>query len=144
MTPRRRYARAPLTPTIQMHNDGAMMLYLPEPPSANRWWRHWRGRMVLSVAARTYKRVVATLAEGSRITPFLKPTPVRVAMHWHRGRKSGDLDKRLGVLLDALQGVAYENDSQIVEISARRDDTPGAHAVVVHVWPLHQEPMEAA
>ena len=29
-----------------------MILRLPEPPSANRWWRKFRNRMVLSPEAR--------------------------------------------------------------------------------------------
>jgi hypothetical protein len=41
------------------------------------------------------------------------------------------LDKRLGVLLDSLQGVAYENDSQIVELHATRSDADPKHPRVV-------------
>jgi crossover junction endodeoxyribonuclease RusA len=123
------------TPVIAPQADGSIGCWLDEPPSANRWWRKFRGRMVLSREAREYKTMVSLLGQMSRATPFPKGTPVRVEMFWHRGRKSGDLDKRLGVLLDALQGVAYENDSQIVEIAARRDDVPYAFAVVVHVRP---------
>jgi crossover junction endodeoxyribonuclease RusA len=126
-------------PVIQQQGD-AIACYLDQPPSANRWWRNVRGRMVLSREAREYKAMVATLAQMSRAKPFPLGTPVRFQMHWHRGRKSGDLDKRLGVLLDALQGVAYENDSQIVEIAATRDDVPYAFAVVVHITPLRSAP----
>lgn len=117
---------------IQQVGD-TIACYLDEPPSANRWWRMVRGRMLLSREARAYKAMVALLGEASRVTPFPKGTPVRFEMFWHRGRKSGDLDKRLGIALDALQGIAYENDSQIVEISAHRDDVPYAFAVVIHV-----------
>ena len=122
--------------------DDAMWLYLDEPPSANRWWRNVRGRMVLSREAREYKSAVSVLGIVSRVRPFPKGTPVRVSLTWHRSRKSGDLDKRLGVLLDALQGVAYENDSQIVEINARRDDNGSEYVfpVIVHVTPLTLTP----
>lgn len=110
-------------------------LYLPEPPSANRWWRNVRGRMVLSREAREYKARVALFASFGAARVIRAPTTVSVKLIWHRGRKSGDLDKRLGVLLDALQGVAYENDSQITRITAERFDSPGRYSVVVHVTP---------
>lgn len=47
-----------------------------------------------------------------------------ISLRWHRARRAGDLDKRLGVVFDALQGLLYDNDAQIIEISAKRvDDT---------------------
>lgn len=76
--------------------------------------------MHLSNEARAYKLLVATLAK--RKSPKFPEGPVSVTLHWDRGRKSGDLDKRLGVVLDALQGVAYANDNQIVKIVATRGD----------------------
>jgi crossover junction endodeoxyribonuclease RusA len=93
---------------------------LPVPPSANRWWRNVKGRMVLSQAARLYKAAIPALC--GRQQKILAPIPVCITIHWYRSIKSGDLDKRLGVILDALQGVCYENDSQIVEIHAYRSD----------------------
>jgi crossover junction endodeoxyribonuclease RusA len=99
-----------------------LKLTLPEPPSANRWWRKWQGRMVLSAEARAYKAAAYVNAKRHlRRTPV--PTgSVAVTVDWYRSRRAGDLDKRLGVLLDALQGAAYENDSQVVELTARRFD----------------------
>lgn len=123
-------------PTIETDADGTIRCYLAEPPSANRWWRNVGGRMVLSAAAREYKAMVGRVALVARVRAIAKPCTVGVRLIWWRGRKSGDLDKRLGVLLDALQGVAYENDSQIVRIEADRRDAPNAHSVVVHIQPL--------
>lgn len=91
---------------------------LPEPPSANRWWRNWRGRMVLSDEARDYKDEIAWTHRST--IPL--SGDVSVGIEWCRSRKAGDLDKRIGILLDALQGVAFVNDSQVVEIVARRWD----------------------
>lgn len=97
---------------------------LPEPPSANRWWRKFNNRMVLSPEARKYKAMVAgyQLRSDTQFHRFDFPTTITVTVVWYRSRKSGDLDKRLGVLLDALQGVAYDNDNQIVELYAIRSD----------------------
>lgn len=84
--------------------------------------------MHLSNAARQYKERVGLLqgwcvAEG----------PVSITLDWYRGRKSGDLDKRIGVVLDALQGVLYSNDSQIVELTARRHEDAANPRIEVSV-----------
>lgn len=92
---------------------------LPEPPSANRWWRRAGNRIHLSNEARKYKENIAQL--GGR---GVLDGPVRVTVDWYRSRKSGDLDKRLGVVLDALQGVFYASDAQIVALAARRFEDP--------------------
>lgn len=97
-------------------------LTLPEPPSANRWWRNVNGRMVTSRAAREYKEHVENQCLMRGIRPIAAPQTVCVVIEWNRKRKSGDLDKRLGVLLDALQGSCYDNDAQIVRIVAERRD----------------------
>lgn len=91
-------------------------LTLPVPPSSNRFWRKFRNRIVLSEEARAYKAAVAERFGNAQP----EAGPVAVFIDWYRARKSGDLDRRLSVLLDALQGVAYCNDRQIVELHARR------------------------
>ncbi|MDB4876428.1 MAG: rusA [Gemmatimonadetes bacterium] len=109
-------------------------LTLPEPPSANRWWRMVvvgkQARMLLSSEARAYKARI-----GLIVAPRIDAGPIRVSIDWYRGRRSGDLDKRLGVVLDALQGVLYTNDAQIVELVARRFDDPGNARIVVTAEP---------
>lgn len=97
-------------------------LTLPEPPSANRWWRNVSGRMVTSKAARDYKAAVLDYCVARGLPMWADSTPIGIEVDWYRARRSGDLDKRLGVLLDALQGCVYQNDSQVVEIHAKRLD----------------------
>jgi Holliday junction resolvase RusA-like endonuclease len=110
-------------------------LTLHEPPSANRWWRNVNGRMVTSKMARLYKQAAGLSALCQGVKPIVGPLSLTVV--WYRGRKSGDLDKRLGVLLDALQGAAYANDSQIVELHATRSDAdPKNPRVEVTLTPL--------
>lgn len=97
-------------------------VFFREPPSANRWWRNVNGRMVTSKAAREYKDALATQCLVMRVQKIAVPTPISVRLVWFRGRKSGDLDKRIGVALDGLQGIWFDNDSQIVELNAKRVD----------------------
>ncbi|CAB4197127.1 Rus Holliday junction resolvase, partial [uncultured Caudovirales phage] len=86
--------------------------------------------MVRSSAANAYRKEVQETAVNSGLS--LRTGPVRVSLEllpptpkdWQkRVTKSGvlavlsvrriDLDNALKVVLDALQGVAYENDNQI-------------------------------
>jgi Holliday junction resolvase RusA-like endonuclease len=121
-----------------------LVLVLPEPPSANRWWRSGRGRMHLSHEAVAYKADAFQRA-GVNGVPLYPDGEISVRVVWHRDRKAGDLDKRLGILLDALQSIkkrvkaptpkkpkatrlvvlapgVYDNDSQVVQIVAARVD----------------------
>lgn len=110
-----------------------IQLRLAEPPSANRWWRYVGGRVLLSREARQYKAEVARLLTVTRVRAIAGP--VALSVTWYRGRRSGDLDKRLGVVLDALQGTAYANDSQIVSLRAERREWPGNACIVLWISP---------
>jgi crossover junction endodeoxyribonuclease RusA len=114
-----------------------LTLLLPEPPSANRWWRHVGPRVVTSQAAREYKQLVWFRLLKARVATIPADVPVAISVDWFRARRSGDLDKRLGVLLDALQGTAYVNDGQITAITARRfdGDTERRGTVLVTITP---------
>lgn len=109
-----------------------MKLTLPYPPSANRYWRVWRGRPVLSEEARSYKQGVKlrALTEGLRKPPS---GPVVLSLVVYRPRRAGDLSNRIKVLEDALEGIAFEDDSQVVEIHARREEDAANPRVVITV-----------
>lgn len=97
-----------------------MTLTLPLPPSANRYWRNYRGRMVVSDEAKTYKLAAGWTAKAQGAE--LLDGEVSMVMKFYRARKSGDLDNKIKVTLDALQGVIYADDSQVVELHAYRYD----------------------
>lgn len=97
-----------------------MIHRFPLPPSANRYWRHYRGRMVASAEATAYKTTVAMLARCAGARRLTGPVCVTVAVY--RERQRGDLDNYLKVLLDGLQGVFYDNDAQIRELHATLHD----------------------
>lgn len=112
-----------------------MKATLPYPPSANRYWRSFRGRMVLSAEAKKYKAFVqVALAKW----PILGG-PVALIAHLYRPQKSGDLDNRLKVLGDALNGVAWLDDKQIEEIHAFRHDDKARPRVEIEVRALGVE-----
>lgn len=108
-----------------------MTLDLPEPPSVNRMWRRGGNRTYLSKAGREFKAAVAMICRAKKVRPLYGPVAVEIT--WRRKRRDGDLDNRAKLALDALNGLAYEDDSQIVELHAyRRDDkaNPGVTITV--------------
>ena len=84
-------------------------LMLPVPPSANRYWRRAGTRLYVSEEGVAYRAAVAKLLRGSRVLAG------DVAVHavWYRARRAGDVDNRGKVLLDALNGIAWTDDSRI-------------------------------
>lgn len=102
-----------------------LKLTLPEPPSANTYWRHVGSKVLLSKDARDYRNAVKlAYAQQVKTLSIRFPTqPLGVTLVWFRSRKSGDLDNRIKQALDALAGLAYTNDAQIeIIIAIRRDD----------------------
>ena len=109
------------------------MLYLPYPISVNRYWRTFRGRTIRSSEAVAYKEQVTELALEAGLK--MHPGCVRVDMmlhpalpkDWEKRQKRDpmwllsvrriDLDNAMKVAIDALQGIAYENDRQITGLS---------------------------
>lgn len=63
-----------------------------------------------------YKEMVTMLAKCDGVRPLTGPVAVTVALY--RERKSGRLSDRLMCLLDAMQGVFFENAAQIRELHA--------------------------
>jgi crossover junction endodeoxyribonuclease RusA len=92
---------------------------LPVPPSANRYWRVWNNRIVVTDEARAYKDEIALLLRAC--IPLEGDVSVNFTVF--RPRMKGDLDNYNKIMFDALQGLCYYNDNQIVEIhSYRKDD----------------------
>ncbi len=108
-----------------------MFLILPYPPSANRYWRTFRGHVTVSAEAKAYKLAVALIGKKSTLRPL--DGFIGVALDVYRPRRSGDLDNRLKVTLDALRGIAFHDDSQVVEIRAVRHDDKGNPRVEIEI-----------
>ena len=132
-------------------------LVLPWPVSANRYWRSFvprgsrRAVTVVSPEAEQYRHEVAIAHARSYGTrkPMSCPVAVSVSLYparpkdwakrrkvegpnWHASVRSIDLDNALKVLIDALKGIAYDDDSQVWRIDATRcePDEHGARVVV--------------
>ncbi len=77
------------------------------------------GRRFTRPETRMYQASVRAHAYSARVKPI--DGPVRVACIFHReSHQPCDLDNLLKTILDALQGIAYENDRQVVSVSAEK------------------------
>ena len=109
--------------------DPQITLTLPEPPSANTYWRHVGAKVLLSATARQYRQDVQAVVLGLPLEQR-RHLPVAgalaVTLHWYRGRRAGDLDNRTKQPLDALTHAGvWTDDSQLVELHQYRHDAPG-------------------
>jgi crossover junction endodeoxyribonuclease RusA len=116
-----------------------MMLTLPYPPSANRYWRYERNRVHRSKEADLYRSSVARQCEQHRIAPHTGA--IKVTLHLYRPQKSGDVDNFAKIALDSLKGYLYNDDSQIVELHAYRLDDKTNPRVEVECRPVTERPL---
>ncbi len=127
-----------------------MELVLPYPPSVNHYWRHFRGRTLISRGGRAYRQQVMTQCQGMGGQP---PRDGRLALAMDAfppDRRRRDLDNIQKPVLDAMQHAGvYLDDSQIDLLITRRrqPDKPHGHLAVeirdvpLHVCPLCKRPL---
>jgi crossover junction endodeoxyribonuclease RusA len=94
------------------------MWIFPVPPSLNRMYKSWRGRMVKSAEAKAYQKLLGDMLASQ--VPTEKD--VKISIKVYRPRKAGDLDNYLKTFLDSLTGYLYVDDKQIQMIVAERFD----------------------
>ncbi len=107
---------------------------LPYPPSLNNLYPTSRsGRRYLSAEGKSYKQLAAAMALQAGVR--VMDGELIVTMDFYRPRKSGDLSNRVKAAEDALTGIAYHDDSQIVDIHARRFEDKANPRVEVTIEP---------
>lgn len=111
-----------------------MMLTLPYPPTVNHMYRRARGHLALTPVALAFRHAVRMIAAVRDLRPLTGPVAVFVDVY--RPRRRGDLDNILKATLDALNGVAYRDDEQVVEIHAHRYEDKRAPRLEVSVLAL--------
>ena len=133
-------------------------LTLPYPISANRYWKQFvlNGRAMQGPRsdAKAYRRDVQKAAVLAAIgQPITGRVRIEIALYpqrpqdwakraskapltWDDDVRCIDLDNANKVLLDALKGVAIEDDRWVRELVSRRMEPDGDARVVVRVTPL--------
>ncbi len=109
------------------------MITLPWPPSINHYWRHFRGRTVISQEGRTFRANVCSLLAGGG--PRKPPAGGRIALAMDAfppDRRRRDLDNLQKSVLDALEHAeVYEDDNQVdLLLTQRREVVPGGRLTV--------------
>jgi crossover junction endodeoxyribonuclease RusA len=109
-----------LKQTNGKQTDGELNLILPYPPSVNNLYATFRGRRIISAKGRRFKSDIAVLArqQGAKMLDGDLSVTFRV----FRPKRIGDLDNRLKISQDALKGICFADDKQIIEIHAFRFD----------------------
>jgi crossover junction endodeoxyribonuclease RusA len=139
LSKRKRRTAAPVHP-VRFENG---TITLPYPPSANEYWRSvGRGQVLLSAKARAYKeKIEADLAWLG--APRIIGGAI-LYLDLFRPQCSGDLDNYLKVTIDALKGIAFEDDKHIAEIHARRFEDKERPRVEVRIVSLEAGEKEEA
>lgn len=94
-----------------------IQITVPWPPSVNRYWRQFRGRMIISAEGRKYREAIIQqiFVEGlvKHLTGSLKVT----IEAFRPDERKRDLDNLLKSTLDGLAHAGlYEDDSQIRDL----------------------------
>lgn len=109
-----------------------LTLTLPYPPSVNRYWRHYQGRVLISKEGREYRKKVQQYClitkKQKPFTGFLK---VKVQM-WPPDRRRRDVDNIEKGLFDSLcKAGVYEDDYQIEDFHIIRSREPSPPGFVI-------------
>lgn len=95
-----------------------ILLVLPFPVSANRYWRNVKGRMIKSEKARLYQN---DIKNRFKIETFAD-CAIELKIDLYRPKKMGDLDNYLKVTIDSLKGICFNDDKQVRKITAEMFD----------------------
>lgn len=119
-----------------------MKLTLPLPPPAN----HYKSVRVVQGHPRWFltSRAKKFFAEVKALGIGLKPLsgPVALTMHVFRAQRRGDWDGFTKCVCDALEGLAYWNDSQISEAHVYRQEDKANPRVEVDIRPIGADVFE--
>lgn len=125
--------------------QSALTLTMPLPPSWNavfravaiptktfkRGQRVWTARVHTTEAYETHRLLIDAQARREAWpTPWPKEQMLRFSADVYMPRAGCDLDDRLKVLFDSLEGYVYENDTQVAEYGRVRRFVDGGNTRV--------------
>lgn len=114
------------------------------PPSLNKMRTIYRGRPTLTKAAKEYKEMVgieAFVAMAEQNVHFESKSHLVVVMHVFRPRRVGDIDNCAKLILDGMEGIVYDNDSQVVELHMFRHDDKNNPRVDIDIYMSSDQPV---
>lgn len=99
-------------------------IQLPYPPSANVLWRQVGRRLIVNTKARKWKEAAALTAQAAGMRVLAGAVAVHLVLHpklTKAGQASSvriDVDNAIKPSLDALNGIAWIDDKQVIRIVA--------------------------
>src|SRR5690348_6727490 len=93
-------------------------LSLPWPPSSNNYWTVARNRIINTPTARHYKFTIQHYCYAAGVKPLSGPLKAEV-LFYPPDRRKRDGHNLIKILFDALEGLCFEDDSQIEEVYLR-------------------------
>ena len=101
-------------------------LTLPWPPSVNKYWRTFQGRMIISAEGRSYRKAVADQVLIQRGAKHYAGKLCVVIEAFKPDNRRRDLDNLLKAVLDGCTHAGvWEDDSNIVDLRIYWADTVG-------------------
>lgn len=101
-------------------------LTLPWPPSVNKYWRTFQGRMIISAEGRSYRKAVADQVLIQRGAKHYAGKLCVVIEAFRPDNRRRDLDNLLKAVLDGCTHAGvWEDDSNIVDLRIYWADTVG-------------------
>jgi len=91
------------------------------PMSWNNALIRGRGRPFLSARAREWKESIRFRALAALPSTWSRSGRFMVGVHSVFARSTSDTDGPVKLALDALQGIAFDNDRQVVRVSATKE-----------------------
>jgi len=89
------------------------------PPSANTYYRNFRGHMVLSKQGREFKKQMQEKCGKLKLGRIKGQVRVNIDMRF-KDRRRRDLDNHFKAIFDALKNVLFDDDVEVGEIHSSR------------------------
>lgn len=109
-------------------------IIIPWPPTANKYYRMWQNRMLISSKGRKYKSTVAEVARRAKWKSLGKSRLAIEIILYPPDRRRYDIDNRIKPTLDALEEAGlFDNDEQIDDLHISRGKIgrpPRAHLFI--------------
>lgn len=119
------------------------------PPSVNHAYYHVRmrsGRIikVKTKEAKVFVEKVKTVAKELNLVMIPKTVKIGMQVYYFvADNRKHDIDNLNKVMIDALQGIVFEDDNQIYLLHCRKYKEDNKHGVEIILEPLEREYAEA-
>ena len=95
--------------------------------------RYWNGKVLKDPKILAYEKVLALAFSNYKGPVSNAQLAVNIVFCWN-DRRRRDLQNALDVILDVAQGIIYADDSQIIEIVAKKVIGSQTSEIFIEIW----------